>query len=284
MEEKTKKNNSTKTEWLEKNEVWFRTVFKLFATMMTIIISFFVTVIDYQEYQLKKNQALLSRIEIDKSEREKQPFFSISQKYSDEKKQYIYSILNSGGTVRYSDLHLVPYAFIALYDNNDASSERAQKAFVKLPGLFQYENVTMDQELFSFSDRWIDTALIEEIPIQIDNSQTILVNNYLNHLAYENGLLIEDKWISANLVYHLQVSYYDYKNDEKFEDVWYARSSDMSGNTNGNNKLFIQESMQKWYSDAVDLSYVYEVDSMNMSLEETLVECDKIMKQVGELF
>ena len=98
MEEKTKKNNSTKTEWLEKNEVWFRTVFKLFATMMTIIISFFVTVIGYQEYQLKKNQALLSRIEIDKSEREKQPFFSISQKYSDEKKQYIYSILNSGGT------------------------------------------------------------------------------------------------------------------------------------------------------------------------------------------
>lgn len=271
------KYKNKKTKWLEENEVWFRTVLKFSTALLTITISLFVAKVGYQEYKLKNNQAILSQMEIEKEEREKQPFFTINQKYDSGKNQYIYSILNTGGQVRYSNLHLEPFVFIAIHNNDNADSSDIQRAFIRILGVFQYEDITTDDVLLCFRDKWVDTTLLEETPIYHNDSATILVNSYLNHLAWKNGTTLEEQWISANIVYHLKASYYDYKNDEKFEEVWYARSNDMSDNTVGNNTLFIQNSMEQWYSEAVDAGNIYDIDSLNISLEETLRECDEIM-------
>lgn len=76
----------------------------------------------------------------------------------------------------------------------------------------------------------------------------------------------------------MDVSYYDYKNAEKHEEYWYARSSDISENTSGNNVLYIQNMMQQWYSEVGEKGNVYDIDSMNFSLEETLKKCDETME------
>lgn len=263
---------------IKKNEIGVGGIFKLLASIITILISLFATMIGYKEYQLKNNQYILSQMEIEKNEREKQPFFNISREYDEQRKQYIYSVLNTGGEVRYSDLYLEPYMFVVVYSEEDINIDNAKKAFVKIPGVFQYEDVTTDEVLFEFSDKWIDTNLLGDHPIQINDSTTVLVNDYLNHLAWENGQILEGEWISANIVYHLHVSYYDYKNDEKHEEYWYARSSDISENTSGNNVLYIQNMMQQWYSEVGEKGNVYDIDSMNFSLEETLKKCDETME------
>lgn len=263
---------------MKRNEIGVGAVFKSSATIMTILISLFVAMIGYKEYQLKNNQYILSQMEIEKNEREKQPFFNISRKYDEQKNQYIYSVLNTGGEVRYSNLYLEPYMFVEVNSKEDINIDNVKKAFVRIPGVFQYEDVTTDEVLFEFSDKWIDTNLLGDHSIQINNSTTILVNDYLNHLAWKNGQTLEDEWISANIVYRLQASYYDHKNDEKYEEYWYARSSDMSGNTSGNNILFIQNTMKQWYSEVMENGNVYDIDSMNLSLEETLKKCDETME------
>lgn len=276
--QRVEKRKNEITKWLEENEVWFRTVFRFFGSLLTITISIFVAMIGYQEFKLKNNQAILSQLEIENKERKNQPFFTINQKYDLKKNQYVYSISNTGGEVRYSNLYLEPFVFIAVYSNDNVSVSDAQRVFIRIPGVFQYEESRKEDVLLSFSDKWVDTVLLEE-PIHVNDSATILANNYINHLAWKNGTTLEKQWISANIVYHLSASYYDYKNDEKFEEIWYARSSDISNKTVGNNILFIQNLMGKWYSEAVEAEKIYDIDSMNISLEETLEECDKIIAE-----
>ena len=260
-EHKTSKDEKCNmTMWLEKNKIWF-------ATILPLLVSIVVAIAGVASCYSDWKQAQLTALEIENQNREKQPFFAITQEYKQERGQYIYAIKNTGGEVRYSNLNIMPILFVTHYGKDGSVSNRA---FISLQGLYQYE-ISDEDDLIAFSDKWIDTALVGEFPIKINDSNIILLNDYLLHLCSKRNSYEKEEYVTGNLMYWINVSYYDYKNEEKYENIWCARSSDLSEITEGNNTLFIQPSLEEWYFEEENH---FSVDSMNLSLEEAVKKCE----------
>lgn len=258
--------------WFEKNKIWFATILPL---VVSIVVAVAGVASSYSDYK----QAQLTAMEIENQNREKQPFFAITQEYKQESGQYIYTIKNTGGEVRYSNLNIMPILCVTHYGKDGSVSN---EAFISLPGLYQYE-ITDEDDLIAFSDEWIDTTLVGELPIRINDSNIILVNDYLMHLCSKNNSYEKEEYVTGSLIYWINVSYYDYRNEEKYENIWCGRSGDLSGMTEGNNTLFIQPSLEKWYFEEENH---LSVDSMNLSLEDIVTECevyiDELLMEWGQ--
>lgn len=226
-------------------------------------------------------QAKLTELEIQNKNREKQPFFSIHQEYIQERKQYIYRVYNTGGEVRYSNLQIMPILFITQYAEDGSVKN---KASIDLPGLYQYEilDASDSNELISFSDKWVDTTLICDNPISVNKSTTILLNDYLMHICAKNNSVEKEEYVTSSLGYWINVSYYNFQNIEMHENIWCGRSSDLSGRTEGNNVLFIQPSLAEWYKEGREIKKRFYVDSMNLTLEESLKECEECIDELIE--
>ena len=117
-------------------------------------------------------------MEIENINEEKQPFFSIEQEYNQERDQYIYTIYNTGGEVRYSDLQIMPILYVKQYGTD---REIKNQAFKDMAGFYEYE--ITDDGLISFSDMWLDIAMLEEYSLGNNDSDKILGNDYLTGLT-----------------------------------------------------------------------------------------------------
>ena len=145
------------TLFLERNEIWFKTVLSLAVTVAALLVSF-------ASYKTAEYQAQLSAAAVVSQVKEKQPFFSIEHIYDENRQQYIYGIINTGGQVRYSSISIFPYLHIYQQDNQkkilsptdvieDVGSPYINQAFIYLPGFYNYESVSVfDDGPIAFSD------------------------------------------------------------------------------------------------------------------------------------
>ena len=99
---KKKEKQSEATKFLERNKIWFTAVIPTF-------ISIGVAGAGIASCQADFKQIELTNLEIEEKNMEKQPFFSIRQDFNEQRNQYIYKIVNTGGEVRYSDIQISPY-------------------------------------------------------------------------------------------------------------------------------------------------------------------------------
>lgn len=146
----TENGKNRATHFLEINKIWFTTIIPLLVSMAVAAAGIASCWADIQ-------QAKLTKMEIENINEEKQPFFSIEQEYNQERDQYIYTIYNTGGEVRYSDLQIMPILYVKQYGTD---REIKNQAFKDLAGFYEYE--ITDDGLISFSDMWLDIAMLEE--------------------------------------------------------------------------------------------------------------------------
>lgn len=255
----------------------FKSVLKVIISVATMLLTFWGLLISYQEYKLNSNQLILTQMEIEKEENSKQPFFSIRQEYSEEKQQYIYSICNTGGEVRYSDLNITPILHV---EKSNGKGEVTNQAFITLHGFYQYEPAS-EEQLLAFSDKWIDSKALKDI-IWAETSDKVLGNEILMLVCSRENRMDKAESITGNLIYRVQISYYDYKNESMFEEMWYGRSSDLSGLSEGNNTLYIREGLEEIFRNGVENDEsIKSINSWNLTGEETVRECAEV---VDELF
>lgn len=89
---KKKEKQSEATKFLERNKIWFTAVIPTF-------ISIGVAGAGIASCQADFKQIELTNLEIEEKNMEKQPFFSIRQDFNEQRNQYIYKIVNTGGEV-----------------------------------------------------------------------------------------------------------------------------------------------------------------------------------------
>lgn len=266
MEDKISKMAKNKaTLFLERNKIWFTTIL---ASIVSVAVALAGIVSCYADIK----QAKLTELEIQNKNRENQPFFSIEQEYDQERRQYIYTVCNTGGEVRYSNLDIMPVLFITQYAEDGTVKKRES---IGLSGLYQYELIDENQggKLIAFSDKWVDSTLVQDKLFGLNGSASILLNDFFMHLCSKNNSEDKAEYTTGELAYCINVSYYNFQNEEMYEKIWYGRSSDLSKRTEGNNVLFIQPSLEDWYHDDMTKEK-FSVDSMNLTLEETLDECE----------
>lgn len=86
----SKMTKNKATLFLERNKIWFTTIL---ALIVSVVVALAGVVSCYADIK----QAKLTELEIQNKNRENQPFFSIEQEYDQEKRQYIYTVYNTGG-------------------------------------------------------------------------------------------------------------------------------------------------------------------------------------------
>lgn len=255
--------------FLEINKIWLTTIIPLLVSIAVAAAGIASCWADIQ-------QAKLTKMEIENINQEKQPFFSIEQEYNQERDQYIYTIYNTGGEVRYSDLQIMPILYVKQYGTD---GEIKNQAFKGLAGFYEYE--ITDDGLISFSDTWLDIAMLEEYSLENNDSDKILGNDYLGLFSRKNSNKRKE-YITSELIYWVQVSYYNYRNEETYENIWLGRASDRSNRTSGNNILFLQPSLEERYYDGNNTRSEAVIDSLNLSGEETAKQCEEYAEELFE--
>ena len=280
------------TLFLERNEIWFKTVLSLTVTVAALLVSL-------ASYKTTEYQVKLSAITAEIQENEKQPFFSIEQIYDENKQQYIYGIINTGGQVRYSSISIFPYLRIYQMDNRkkilspmdvigNVSSPYINQAFIYLPVFYNYESVSaFDNCLIAFSDIWLETTRF--YGQSSENQKEVLINelanDYFLELACYNN--VDGKistTMSSEIVYLIEIIYYNHENSIDKSSIWLGRSSDLSQKTSGNNILTLNESFGIYYQEANKNGYTFAVDSLNISMEDVLEECNEYIDMLFEEF
>lgn len=286
------KSKNRYTVFLERNEIWFKTVLSLAVTVAALLVSF-------ASYKTAEYQAQLSAAATISQEKEKQPFFSIDHIYDENRQQYIYGIINTGGQVRYSSISVFPYLHIYQKDNQkkifspmdvieNVASPYINQAFIYLPGFYSYESVSsFDNGLIAFSDVWVEIArLYGHSPKDLEEVlESELADEYFSELASSNN--IDEKistTMSSEIVYLIEIVYYNYENAVSKETIWLGRSADLSQKTTGNTILSFNDGLGMYYQEANIKGYTFAVDSMNQSIENVLEECDAYIDTLFEAF
>lgn len=204
----TENGENRASHFLEINKIWFTTIIPLLVSIAVAAAGIASCWADIQ-------QAKLTKMEIENINQEKQPFFPIEQEYNQERDQYIYTIYNTGGEVRYSDLQIMPILYVKQYGTD---GEIKNQAFKGLAGFYEYE--ITDDGLISFSDTWLDIAMLEEYSLENNDSDKILGNDYLTGLFSRKNSNKRKEYITSELIYWVQVSYYNYRNEETYENIF----------------------------------------------------------------
>lgn len=219
MDEKV---NGKATRFLERKEIWFKTVVSVLLTIITIVISLFAA---------------------DRTIREKTPFFMIENVYDSNTNRNIFSLKNTGGDIRNYYVTVSPYLY--LYQADIRSIETLQSffrsavlkdcrlindAFIFIPGFYFLQNPS-NNSLFAFSDVFLDESIVEKFS-KIGGNNNIGSSEWKNKNADEffaycvgekNKIDDPFRWYSQ-IVYCLDITYTNYKNENKTERYWLTRA------------------------------------------------------------
>ena len=143
-EDNPAKEKMTATQFLEKHKIWFSTVLSFALTFAAVMISI-------ASYNVAKYQAQLNERSINNLDLEKQPYFSIENKYVEDEGEYTYIVKNTGGDVRYTNIYLIPYLYIERI--KEGQYEPLDYAFIELHGFYRnIEGQFGNDNLLSFKD------------------------------------------------------------------------------------------------------------------------------------
>ena len=289
-EEKTKHKS---TLFLERNEIWFKTVLSLMATVAALLVSI-------ASYNTAKYQARLSASVAERENQEKQPFFTIQNIYDEEREQYIYSIVNTGGQIRDIDIDILPFLFIAqedkandlyipMVDDNVEVRKYNNVAFIYLPNFFVYEPANSSDILVSFSDCWVDApssySLTEDGRIlNVYKTERQLASSYFSRICSTHNIDELDTIMGSRMVYYVEILYNNYENDLEKHTFWLDRCADKTERTDGNVILYKSYSVQNDYETALKKGNVQKVDSLNDPVEDVVSQCTELAFSYLEAF
>jgi len=249
-------NKSKGTLFLERNEIWFKTVLSLAITIAAFCVSF-------ASYRTAEHQAQLSALTQQNQDMEKQPYFIIENLFLEEDNEYTYLVRNTGGDVRYININLQPYLYVERKQNG--VSKPLSYVFIDLPGLYRLSNIKLDEDtLFAFKDYIFEDENL---------SDKSLANELFLHYSSYDNLEGMNTSMYSQIIYDLQVTYVNYKNESKVDVITFSRSSDINEKTNGNTILSIDRSETFKKND----SSIYSVDSLNLSRENIHKQCEEII-------
>ena len=281
------------TQFLERNEIWFKTVLSLAVTIAAFLVSL-------ASYNTSRYQAQLAASVADSEDRSKQPFFSIVNYYDEKKEQYIYGIINTGGQIRYSNISIHPYLYIYQYNNERqifspldkvVSSKNTNESFIYLPSFYISEPETIfTNGLVAFSDVWLEIPISEAVTENdeiklVPSTEIQLADDYFQYLASSHNIAERSTtFMSSQIVYLVEITYYNYKNQIHSELIWLNRTADSSHRAEGNPILSFDYSLDAYYQEAVDKGFTYTVDSLNEPIETILNECENYIGMLFEFF
>lgn len=285
------KRKNKYTIFLERNEIWFKTVLSLTVTVAALLVSF-------ASYKTAEYQTQLSAAATVSQAKEKQPFFSIEHMYDDKRQQYIYGIINTGGQVRYSNISVFPYLHIYQQDNQksilspmdvieNVESRYINQAFIYLPGFCNYDPVSFfDNGLIAFSDVWVEiTRLCGHSPNDLEEVlERELADEYFSEVVSSNNNENTPTTMSSEIVYLIEIVYYNYENKVSKESIWLGRSADLFQKTTGNTQLLFNDGLDMYYQEASIKGCTFAVDSMNESIESVLEKCNVYIDTLFEAF
>ena len=131
----------------------------------------------------------------------------------------------------------------------DVASVYTNQAFIYLPGFYNYESVSsFDNGLIAFSDVWVESArLYGHSPKDLEEVlESELADDYFSELASSNNIGKKTfTTMSSEIVYLIEIVYYNYENSISKENIWIGRSADLSQKTTGNTILLFNEG--HWY-------------------------------------
>lgn len=283
------------TAFLERNEIWFKTVLSLAVTIAALFVS--MASCSNSRYQAQLTAANASR-----ENREKAPFFSIEQYYDKERGQFLYGIVNTGGKIRQCDIELHPYLVIEqrkIKNQNvsespldQPSGERdIQSAFIYLPEFYTPEDpATFENGILAFSDVWVDVnSLPDFAEVQDDSSQDEqkleLANDYFEFLVSWNNTDDLPTRMGSAIEYYIVIHYYNYENHYQTDTLWLSRRSDLTSRSvgvRGNSNLSLRRlnADNEQYKEASKNNHTYIVDSLNLSQKDIASECIKIIEEL----
>lgn len=223
MDDKTPKNNFTT--FLERNEIWFKTILSLAVTIAALFISL-------ASYRTAQYQAQLSAQNLSNQDKEKQPFFSVENIYSEDDNEYIYLIKSTGGEIRSVDVELFPYLYVVQYSEDN---KKLNQAFIYVP-LFDIDDMNSDDSILSFRDYRFQTNPFnrELINGHLANEVFESESSFWNHETKPTSM-------SSYLIYDIQIVYTNYLNEQRAEHLILNRKSGTTSYADGNVILYIEE-------------------------------------------
>lgn len=302
--EKTSQNSSTNekgkiTKFLERNEIWFKTILSFSVTIAAFIVS-------VASFINSHTQTQLSAIDKERENREKTAFFTIDNTYDEESKQFLYILKNTGGVTRSCSVSLYPFLHIYQHDRTEWSNDitpvnpgKSQlfhpknHAFIFLPDFYTLVNPGhYEKAVYAFGDKLIDKTIPRTFPeagligIEYD-PEAELSDDYFRYLVDTNDTDSINTGIHSELVYYVQISYSNYENKQLYERFWLTRSTDLfskSVGMNGNYILSIDNFIEDDYYTAQKKGFYYAIDSRNMSTNEVVEEVKHIVAGLFEKF
>lgn len=258
------KNKLTATEFLEKHKIWFNTVLSFALTLAAVMVS-------VASYNITKYQVRLYEQSINNLDSEKQSYFAIENHYIEEEGEYTYIVKNTGGDVRYTYIYLCPYLYIER-TRNGQYDEPLHYAFIELPGLYRNSELQSGDILFAFKDYIFFDDKFEESVLADDLFE--FYTSWDNHEGMDTSM-------HSEIIYNLQISYVNYKNEYKVEMVTFSRSSDLSEKTEGNTILNIDMSERFFINSTTQK---YNIDSFNLTDKEIMKQCEELIKNLRQEF
>lgn len=271
------------TLFLERNEIWFKTVLSLAVTIAALGVSI-------ASYSTAKYQAQLSASIAESQKQEKQPCFSVQNYYDKNQEQYIYRIINTGGQLRDNRVSVFPFLYInqditdrtitSPIDKSDVGYHKyLNHAFIYLPSFYQNEpEFIFDDGIFAFSDIWLDipTTFVSGNKgsyVFDDKIEDELADDYFRYLVSENNVDELSTRMNSEIVYYVNILYRNYENELHSETFWLGRSADSIYDVSGNIILSQHDDIETYYREAENNGYVFTVDSLNKSKEDIVKEC-----------
>lgn len=276
-------NSNRFTLFLERNEIWFKTVLSLAVTIAALGVSI-------ASYSIAKYQAQLSASIAESQAQEKQPYFSVQNYYDEDQEQYIYRIINTGGQLRDNRVSVFP--FLHIYQESthwtitsplDRLDKEGPKylnhAFIYLPHFYQNEpEFVFDDGLFAFSDIWLEistTFAIEKNGSYVfdERIEKELADEYFRYLVSENNVDEISTIMNSEIVYYVDIMYSNYENEIHYETFWLERSADSIYDIHGDTVLFQYDGIEAYYREAEQNGYLFIIDSLNKPKEDVVKEC-----------
>lgn len=293
--QKEKRKNKI-TAFLERNEIWFKTVLSVALTTAALFVSM-------ASCNNAQSQARLASITAAQDSREKNPFFSIEQYYDKEREQYIYGIVNTGGQIRQCRVVVNPYLVITQEnrtEKNVSSSplderhadQKLNTAYIYLPEFYTAEDPSIFVNgVLAFSDIWMDSTVSHDFSeigvISGDEFQEPeLADRYFSDLVSCNNVDDLPTRMHSHIEYYVEIYYYNYENTSQKETLWLSRGADAVGKAagaTGNQFLYYSKlyGEPQQYTDAKMSNHTYIIDSLNLPLNDIASECKEI---IAELF
>ena len=298
MEENTKEEvrKHKYTLFLERNEIWFKTILSLAVTVAALGVSI-------ASYSVASYQAKLSASVAESQKQEKQPYFSVENYYDSEKEQYIYGIVNTGGEIR--DCSITVFPFLHIYQqptygeieiisplerDDNLKDEYLNHSFIYLPHFYHIESQdNFENGLFSFSDVYLEVS--EKYPVMKNGKYVSdgregqqLTDSYFRDLVSKYNVDKVAAHMNSQIVYYVEILYGNYENELKKEIMWLGRSSDLVHDIIGNVVLLENDSLIEYYDKAKENECILTIDSLNKPVEDVLRECEEYIEGLFEKF